>query len=390
MIETTTRNATLQDLAAMLQSQGAHKLDVVAPAASLRSEGGLLHVAGTRVAMDENGVTTTDGVFRPTDVFDEGVSDKLGIPRSYLRKMRDTRPDLYDANVNGWLHGLAADATNGDEGVAGDKRSFFVRTFQSDEDEVGVARALMSDRYSVIDNFDVLTATLSGIKAAGVPVQIDKSDLTDRRMYVHVRCEEIAALAPDLLRGYRSPFGGGDGTANPTVFAGLVVSNSEVGAGAFSITPRLIVEVCSNGMTVNKDAMRAVHTGSKLEAGVVKWSAETQQKSLELITSRTADAVRTFLDVDYMRKVIAEITADASVEIPASEAATVVETVAKKLLFTQEQQDGILGHFIQGGQLTAGGVMHAVTSYAQTVDDADTAHELERSGMRVLALAAGK
>ena len=50
--------------------------------------------------------------------------------------------------------------------------------------------------------------------------------------------------------------------------------------------------------------------------------------------------------------------------------------------------DAILGHFIRGGQLTAGGVMQAVTSVAQTLDDADAAHELEAQAVRVLDLAA--
>src|SRR5690554_8025350 len=49
---------------------------------------------------------------------------------------------------------------------------------------------------------------------------------------------------------------------------------------------------------------------------------------------------------------------------------------------------GILEHFIQGGQPTAGGVMHAVTSYAQTISDADRAYEIEERGMDALAFAA--
>jgi hypothetical protein len=49
---------------------------------------------------------------------------------------------------------------------------------------------------------------------------------------------------------------------------------------------------------------------------------------------------------------------------------------------------GKLAHFIRGGDLTAGGVMHAVTSAAQLMPDADTAHEMEAAGMRALALAA--
>jgi hypothetical protein len=385
----TTRNANLTDLLALLKEQTVRKLDVVAPAATLHAEAGLLRVEGTQPTFTDDGLTIGDGLYRPTEVFDEGVANKLGVPVGYLKRLRVQRPDLYDANVNGWLHGHKGDEAHSIPAASADKRSFFVRTFQGDSGGVGVARALMSDRYSVIDNTDVLMATMAGINEAGVACDIDGADVTDRRMYVRVRCESVSALAPELLRGYRSPFGGGDGTENPTVFAGFVVSNSEVGNGSFSITPRLIVQVCSNGMTINKDAMRAVHVGAKLDEGI-RWSAKTQDKALELIKLRTADAVKQFLDFDYMRGVIARITEDAAVEVPAGSAAQVVETVSRSLMFTQEQQDGILDHFIRGGQLTAGGVMHAVTSYAQTVEDADVSADLEGAGLKALALAAGR
>jgi hypothetical protein len=49
---------------------------------------------------------------------------------------------------------------------------------------------------------------------------------------------------------------------------------------------------------------------------------------------------------------------------------------------------GKLNHFIRGGDLTVGGVMHAVTSAAQIQDDADTAYEMESLALRALDLAA--
>jgi hypothetical protein len=49
-----------------------------------------------------------------------------------------------------------------------------------------------------------------------------------------------------------------------------------------------------------------------------------------------------------------------------------------------------LSHFIKGGSLTAGGVMHAVTSVAQTLDDADVAHDLESRALKILQLAAAR
>ena len=49
---------------------------------------------------------------------------------------------------------------------------------------------------------------------------------------------------------------------------------------------------------------------------------------------------------------------------------------------------GKLTHFIRGGDVTAGGVLHAVTSVAQTLPDADAAHEMEGLGLRALEIAA--
>ncbi len=62
--------------------------------------------------------------------------------------------------------------------------------------------------------------------------------------------------------------------------------------------------------------------------------------------------------------------------------------MSARLRFTDDQQRDILAHFIRGGDLTAGGVMHAVTSVAQTLDDADTAHEMESLALRALEAAA--
>src|SRR5690606_21323504 len=161
-----------------------------------------------------------------------------------------------------------------------------------------------SDRYAVMDNLDCLMSALSGIEQAGVDGQIAGCDLFDRRMYVRVIAPEVRALAPTMLRGFTSAFTGEKGADNPTVLPGLVLSNSEVGNGAYTITPRIVVQVCSNGMTITKDLVRAVHLGGRLEEGTVRWSAETEERNLSLIKAKTRDAVATFLDADYVAKVV--------------------------------------------------------------------------------------
>lgn len=385
----TTRNADLSDLANLLRDQQARKIDMIVPAGQIRSHAGVLRVAGADPLIEDDGVTDPNGAYRPTTVCDEGIADKLRIPLAYVRRLREEAPDLYDANVNGWLHGRQRRSADGTVDVIrpGDDRSFLLRTFRPDDGGEGVARALLSDRFRIFDNLDILTAALEGIRDAGVEVDIDGCDLSERRMYVRVRAPEVQALAPTLLRGYRSPFSGASGDENPTVFAGFVVANSEVGAGAFTITPRLIVEVCNNGMTMTKDALRNVHLGARMDEGVIRWSDETQRQNLDLVASQARDAVRTFLDVDYMTHAIERMEEHA--DAPVSKPQEAIEFIAKRLRFGQERVDGILDHFIRGGQMTAGGILNAVTSYAQTVEDADDASEIESSAVDALNLAVG-
>ena len=292
------RNVTLADLAGLLRDHQARKFDVVAPASAIRARGGQLVIDGADPVLGPDGVTMTAGTYIPTEVCDQGLADKLGIPAAYLRRIREQRSDLYDANVNGWL-----DA---------DPRKFLIRCLRpATGTGPGVARAFLSDGYRRIDNLDVLLAALDGVRDAGVPVEIDGCDLTERKMYVRVVCEQVAVLAPALLADYRSPFTGAAGADNPAVFAGFVISNSETGCGAFTLTPRLVVQVCRNGMTITKDAIRAVHLGERLEEGVVTWSGNTLDKTLALITARTSDTVATFLDPRYTDRVVRAIAEQA-------------------------------------------------------------------------------
>jgi hypothetical protein len=129
-----------------------------------------------------------------------------------------------------------------------------------------------------------------------------------------------------------------------------------------------------------------IHLGTRQTEGIVRYTADTMDKELALITARARDAVATFLSVDYLKATITGLERKAGAPVTHPEQA--VRRVAKAAKFTDEMTEQILGHFIRGGQLTAGGVMQAVTSVAQTLDNADTAHDLEAQATRILDLAA--
>ncbi len=370
----TSRNASLSDMVALLQRQHDAKLDVVVPARDLRMTDGDLHIEGIgEPTITLEGVTPARGVFRPTLTCDGGIADKLGIPSQYLRRMRDEHVGLLDHNVNTWL---------ADEPT----KRYLIRNLRGGDGQPGIARALLSEKYKITDNLDVLMAVLEGIRRTGVHTQISRCDLTERRMYVKVRSPEVAACAPRLLEDYRSPFSGLRGADNPLVFAGFVISNSETGHGSFSITPQITIEVCDNGMTFTRDAMREVHLGGRLADGVIRWSADTQGAALDLVVKQARDAVSAFLTRDFVDAKIAQVEAEAG--IPVRDVEATLEFVGKQLRFTTDQQTTILNHFIDGGDRSCGGVLHAVTSTAQTLADADDAYDMERRGLAAMTLAA--
>lgn len=384
-----TRNASYLDILELLKQRQAATHDMVVPASAIRSKDAVLRVRGAEQEITMAGVTTRDGVYRPTTVADEGIANRLGIPVAYLKALRVDAPDLYDANVNGWLHGKSVRRVGQDAEVVrpADERSFLLRTFRNPDGGEGVARAFVSDRYNVVDDLDALVAVLGAVRDSGIDVQIPTADLTDRHMYVRVTAPQIRALAPELLKGYRSPFTGQSGTDNPVVFAGFEIRNSEVGCGAFTIIPMITIQVCNNGMTFTKEAFRKVHLGAKLDQGVIVASDETRRRNIELIKAQTADAVRAFLNPEYVVGKVAQLERQAGIEVTAPE--KTVKTVCKRLSFSEAEADGILGHFIKGGQLNAAGVMNAITSYSQTLDNADRARHLDDQAVDALAAVAG-
>jgi hypothetical protein len=281
--------------------------------------------------------------------------------------------DLWDTNINGWLSRM--------------DRRLLIRVLRDDTGS-GTARAVLSDKYAIMDDEDVLLAALDGIRASGAPVQVEGADISDRRFYLKIAAPTVRALAPGLLGNYRSPFNGRSGRDLPVVWAGFVITNSEVGCGAFSIMPRVVVEVCRNGAVITAHGMRRTHLGARHEdtEGMVSWSRATNAKMLDLITSRTTDAVASFLDPDYLQRMVRELEAAAG--RPVTDPDTTIKTIAGKLRYSDDAAKAILAHFISGADPTAGGILHAVTSVAQTLPDADAAHELETTAIAAMQLAA--
>lgn len=384
----TLRKTDFETLLATLDEQQGRKVDVITPATNLCFSGGNLRVRRDDLAqLGDNGVTSPVQEFRPNEVFDGGLADRLGGPvtATYLRKLRaEGWTDIIDGTLNAIIHGKRVSADEWLREPQG--KSVLVRALKdADGGEVGTARALLSNAYKIIDHVDTLRAAMSGMRAAGLGAEnVTQCDLTARRMYVVVECPEVRAAAATLLKDYVSPFSGNRGADNPLVHAGFVLTNSEVGDGTYSLFPRIVAEVCTNGMTIKKDvgALTQRHLGARLDDGLINYSSATHEANREVIRRMSEDTVRAFLSTDYLTSVIQKLEEKAGE--PVKQPEVTIKEVTRKLEIPALYDD-VLAHFIKGADLSRGGVMHAVTAAAQSADiDADTAFRMEERATAML------
>lgn len=382
----TARNAGIQELVTILQAQSRQRLDIVTPLPSLRYSGGNIELGALDPILHETGVYDVNGLYVPTDTADGQLGSMLDIPNRYMRKMRDSHIDLLDVNVNEWA-------------ARAEGKMVLLRTLWGSgiPGTSGIVRAVLSDRYGARDNLDTLMSVLDGLRAAGLSADnlTISGNLTDNRMSLFVEAPEIFVNAPELLGNYRPPTDGvfenriqrGNHVfVNDTIHAGIAISNSETGGGALSVTPRIVVLKCMNGWQITKDAFRKIHVGARLDEGQIVWSSATRDAANELAKQQVKDAVQAFLNVDYVTAKVNEVSETANV--PLTNVTKTLEVVGQKMSYTQAEQDLILGDFIQGGQVNLMGVLQAVTSVAQRVEDPDRAFDLEASALQAMDVAA--
>lgn len=264
---------------------------------------------------------------------------------------------------------------------------WLVRTLRPEDEEGdrGVIRAILSDRYRVIDNYDVFQSAAQSVKSMIQDPDNGLNDLPEircslspRNMYVEFTFPQLSTSCPDLVEGYRDPNGSRDWTDK--VSPGFVVRNSEVGDGAFEIRPRLRVEVCQNGMTRKQDALREIHVGSQMEVGSFRFSEEVRQETMALAQKKVKEAAEYFASPEYVQEAVEEFLGEDGDE-PLENPREALRNAREEIGLNEEEEDELMGFFERGD--SSGGtkrrkdVSHAVTAYAQEVDDPDKAYELE-------------
>lgn len=330
------------------------------------------------VFMDVAGLTpvapTLTSRFGIRKIAHEHLSDKLGIPLAYYRRMQAERPGLLARNVNEWL------TTNG--------KNHLVRTVDGD------VRAVLGDTYRVIDNYDALKASLPHLQKAGA--QILRADVTDERFYLRAFMPEWReVIKPELLvPGSHTQMPGGEDAVCP----GVLVRNSEVGRGKFSASFFLFRFSCSNGL-FTETSIAQVHSGKRNDPGELVAggyeSDETRRLDNEAFWSRVGDLVAGCFDKDEWRNTVEMLKGRAATQL--DNPIEAVNNVVKAYdLGGDDVMDALLNELMRPSTegvnpgLTVWGLTNAVTDLARKTEEAgetDKAFDLMRIGGEIMTFA---
>ena len=253
----------------------------------------------------------------------------LGIPPTYMERIR-SEPALKAYNMNYWLKTRTAD-----------KR--LVRTITNPQTKDKEVIAFLSDRYRPIDNYDVMEKVLQVLSDMKIQVKMHHVYATDRM---------LSGLFYDTTQTYKLP-----GNDKDVYWPGIQISNSEVGAAAFTVRMSLVRFVCTNGMVYGPD-YRKIHIGHRSDGDI--WSNQTKIAEVNLTLSQFTDIVKRAFDRDMIDDALMQIAETKKKPIKA----TWVNLTAKEFHLSDEENKAIWTRIEENNRYE---YIQAVTAHANTM-----------------------
>jgi hypothetical protein len=348
---------SLVELAQEIERQHAAKKDFIAPVSKLSAVVETVNES-PRVVLNLQGQEAF-----PLSPYAHGqVAQYLEIPKPYYDRMLTKSPDLLVRSVNEWLQ----------QDKQSDKR--MIRTMD------GHVRAVLSERYRPLDNGDLAEAIMPTLLQRNL--LIISTEITERRLY-------IKAVDPAIEEGLPEGFHMGDGKHHifDTVSPAIVVSNSEIGAGAFSIEAGIWTKACTN-LAVFGAQMRKYHVGSRAELSEDVYALLTDRtKSVtdQALWMQARDLVGAAFDRAKFEATTKKLVAARSDKIE-GDVVEVIERAQKTFSWSQSEKSSVLTNLIKGGDLSRYGLHAAVTRAAEDLDDYDRSSDFERLGGNIIEL----
>lgn len=347
----TTTHESLQDLAAELARMQETKIDRVVDTRRITFNtgdgGSTLFFDGPRQYDDLEGGPVNDHAHGQ-------IAARVGIPKKYYDRMRAEAHPLLDVNVSHWFHQKP--------------ELRMIRMLD------GTVRAVLSNRYRRLDNFDLMEQAVIPALAEIEGLRFHVASLTPERMV-------LRAILPSMWREVGLHVG-------DIVQAGFQLRNSEVGASALAIEPFAWKLDCLNGMVSNATKIRAYHVGRTIddsEESRIAFADDTLAADDKATFLKCRDAIRQALSEDVLDETVGQMR-EAAADAPVVNAVKATEALAQTFDLNDGESASVLMSLARGGDLSKWGMVNAVTDAAKSAETFDRQEQIERIGGVLLTL----
>jgi hypothetical protein len=333
----------LEDFAREIERRESEKADFLVPAAKFKMvNDGALEIQGSEKIL--------------TDYAHGQVAGKFSIPKRYYDAM-GAIPGLRTENVNAW--------------AGHNKDDYLVRTLDNK------ARALLSSRYRVIDNFPILReAIFPVINEYKSELQVKAYSLTDTKLYLQLI---FPSISTEVQKG-------------DILNYGITITNSEVGAGAFDIKSFFWRIVCSNGL-ISESLIRRNHVGK---------SIDLQAEDSQIYQDDTIEAEMTAYKLKIRDVVAYALTDRTRIDAMAQKAAGAIEqkisigaidavqNITKHYsgILLESDSENMIKTIVLEQQYNKWGMVNSLTALAHSIESPDRQYQIERAGWDLLNMSA--
>jgi hypothetical protein len=344
---------TLTELAAEIERRADAKRDLIAPVSKLSME----VVNDTAVLAVHNGTAQT---FPVNGIAAGQIAEFTGVPKAYYDRMANEAPELLAHSVNRWFSDRAMERRN-------------VRLLD------GTNRAFLSDKYRTLENEDLADAALPVLLEMGLLIL--SCEITDRRLYIKAVSKDIERDVPTGKR-----MGDGGHTIFDTVAPGIVISNSEVGAGRLLVETAIHTRACTN-LALFGASFKKAHLGGRADMSDEVYellSDDTRKATDAAVWKQVRDVVRGAFDAARFEAQCRKLGDATKARIEPDQAVQVVERVGRRFMLNEGERKGVLARLIEGADLSLYGLHSAITRHSADVVEYDRATELERLGGEII------
>jgi hypothetical protein len=254
----------------------------------------------------------------------------------------------------------------------------------------GQCRAFLSDRYRILDNYDLAFASLDAARNHGAEVM--EAAISDKKMKLKLINKQLwdkidmtrsnseksdwyaGGLGNQEHLGRVSARSTGDLPGGPgTVWPIATISNSETGHGGLSVRLGILAGICFNLATVEEVASM-IHLGQQNDVGI--FQPETCALEARAIMAKCADAIRAAFTPEVFSALVERCRHAQDQEVKDSIEA-VNNFVASTDLISDDAKDSLLRYFVQDYDPTVWGFSNAVSRLSQDYTNSDVATEIE-------------